>query len=373
MSWQFVLRPGWQLIGLFLLGAMLAAACQQEQTSEVFKTSEVLQSTQILLPDLPEEWTKIEPGGETRCAHDTDYAFWVRPGKVNKLIVFFQGGGGCWNAATCAFASQFYDDSVTDDDDPTGRPGVFALNHPENPFRDYYWVMAPSCTGDIYMGTKAVTYTTADGSELVIHHKGSLNGQAAVNWIFENFSAPESIFVTGCSAGSIGSAMFAPRLIAHYPEAHVVQLGDSLGFLFDEPTDVEAFYGAYAGFPSWIPALNQLDPADFTMARYYTAIANYYPNYLFAQFNSASDSVQQQFHLAGGESASSFQGAIGRAIDAIHTGAPNFRSYIAEGTQHCILPRPDFYERETNGVRFRDWVADLANDVDVPSVRCDQC
>jgi hypothetical protein len=269
--------------------------------------------------------------------------------------------------------SRLYDDSVNESDNPTGYPGMFDFDNPDNPFRDYYWVMAPSCTGDIYMGTKAVTYTAADGSELVIHHKGSLNGQAVVNWVFEHFSAPDSIFVTGCSAGSIGSAMFAPRLIAHYPQAEVIQLGDSLGFLFDEPTDVDAFYGAYAGFPPGIPALDELAPADFTMAAYYTAVANHYPDYHFAQFNTAADQVQLQFHLAGGEDAGSFTGAIARAMDAIHAGAPNFRSYLAEGTQHCILPRPDFYRRETNGVRFRDWVADLAEGKEVPSIRCDGC
>lgn len=323
----------------------------------------------ILLPDLPEGWTKVEPGGETRCAHNTDYAFWVRPGTVNKLIVFFQGGGGCWSGTTCAQGSQLYDASVTEQDNPTGRAGIFDLDNPENPFRDYYWVFAPSCTGDIYMGTKEVTYTAADGSELLIHHKGALNGRAAVEWAFANFSAPESIFVTGCSAGSIGSAMFAPHLINHYPQAQVVQLGDSLGFLFDKPEDVDAYYGAYAGFPDWIPALNELAPADFTMARYYTAVANHYPDYIFSQFNTAADQVQFQFHVAGGEEAADFEGAIASAMDAIHAGAPNFRSYIGAGTQHCILPRPDFYQRETNGVRFRDWVADLANGEDVPSIR----
>jgi hypothetical protein len=52
--------------------------------------------------------------------------------------------------------------------------------------------------------------------------------------------------------------MFAPRLINPYPETQIVQLGDSLGFLFDEPTDVDAFYEAFAGVPSWIPAVKVL-------------------------------------------------------------------------------------------------------------------
>src|SRR5689334_19223009 len=56
-------------------------------------------------------WTRIEPGGETRCAHDTPFAYWVRPGMVNKLLVFFQGGGACFDANTCAPGSGQYDES----------------------------------------------------------------------------------------------------------------------------------------------------------------------------------------------------------------------------------------------------------------------
>src|SRR5689334_15759391 len=49
-----------------------------------------------MLPDLPAGWTKIDGGGEAICARGTPYSFWVRPGTVNKLLIFFEGGGGCW-------------------------------------------------------------------------------------------------------------------------------------------------------------------------------------------------------------------------------------------------------------------------------------
>src|SRR5688572_5624660 len=67
---------------------------------------------------LPPGWSRIEPGGETTCAHDTPYAYWVRPGTRDDLLVYFQGGGGCWNADTCRDTGEefngFYDSRISE-------------------------------------------------------------------------------------------------------------------------------------------------------------------------------------------------------------------------------------------------------------------
>lgn len=108
------------------------------------------ETTSILNSRLEPGWTKIEPGGVTRCAHDTTFAYWVRLGTVNKLLIYFEGGGGCWDAQTCALGSTFYDPDVGTDEDPTLRNGLFDFDHPENPFKDYFVVYIPSCNGDVY-------------------------------------------------------------------------------------------------------------------------------------------------------------------------------------------------------------------------------
>lgn len=52
-------------------------------------------------PLLAGEWQTIEPGGETRCATGTPYKFHVRRGDVERLMIFFNGGGACWSARDC--------------------------------------------------------------------------------------------------------------------------------------------------------------------------------------------------------------------------------------------------------------------------------
>ena len=327
------------------------------------------------VPQLASGWTKIEPGGETMCARGTPYAFWVRPGMVNKVLLFFEGGGGCWNAETCREGSTFFDDDVNEGDAPISRGGVLDFSNADNPFSDYYMVYIPVCTGDVHMGSNVMTYKDTDGTEITIHHKGFINSSAAVEWAYEHFSGPQSIFVTGCSAGSVGSITFAPYVIKHYPGAQVTQLGDSLAFVFDHALDLQTEWKAHDNFPPWIPAMKDLGPGKFTTAGFYSATANFYPDHIFAEYNSAHDFVQQRYYFAAARTPTPgpFEDALQASLAQIHERAPNFRSYAAAGAEHCITPRPDFYTLETNGIRFRDWVADLADGKRVKDVTCGGC
>jgi Pectinacetylesterase len=101
-------------------------------------------------------WQRVEPGGATRCARGGRYAFWARVADPNKLVVFLQGGGGCFDERSCAVGSGWFDDSVTDADDPTHAGGMLAMADPRNPFRDWSWVFVPSCGGDVHLGDRRV-------------------------------------------------------------------------------------------------------------------------------------------------------------------------------------------------------------------------
>ena len=341
---------------------------------EVTATDEPEEDTAVdQIPNLEEGWTKIEPGADTRCAHDTPFSFWVRPGTVNKLLVYFQGGGGCWDGETCQVGSNFYDSSVGANDSPERRGGILDFDNPENPFADYHAVYVPSCTGDVYLGSNIQTYETDDGEDIEIYHYGFVNLNAALDWAFANVLSPESVFVTGCSAGSVGSIRAAPHLIHHYSDAEVIQLGDSLGFVFDEPTATDSIYGSHRSLPDWILAFADFDPEAFTMADFYNTVAATYPSYRFAQYNTEGDNVQLRYHLASGDPADTFPAAIANAISRIHAVSPNFRSYTADGDIHCIMPGNLFYTRQVNDVRFRDWVADLAAGNEVENVQCESC
>jgi hypothetical protein len=323
-------------------------------------------------PVLPAGWTKIEPGGDTTCSLGTPYAFFVHPGTVNRLAVYFQGGGGCWDAASCSIPGTF-DETVTDSDNPENFPeGIGDSDNPDNPFKDWFGVFIPYCTADFHWGDSTQTYMIG-GEETTFYHKGFVNVSAVVDWIGDNFEKPEKIFVSGCSAGSGGSIIGAAHIHKLYPDVPLYQLGDSLAGVGTEDVlqAIASNWNPAESLPDWIPAL-QVPWTDLTMADLYIAVANYYPNDRWAQYNTAHDETQTLGYLMQGGTGD-WSDLMLASIQEIQDGASNFHSYTAPGAIHCVTPYDIFYSREVEGVKFRDWVNSMVNDQAWDDVMCTDC
>jgi hypothetical protein len=305
------------------------------------------------------DWLKVSPGGKTRCARRGPYAFWLRRGDPKKLLVFFQGGGGCFDQRTCALGSTWFDDRVNDSDDPRWNGGVLDFDDERNPFNGWSAVYLPSCTGDVHTGTRVVKY-----GKLRVQQKGYINAHAALERAYREFPDAGVVFVTGCSAGSVGSAFHADSIIRHYRRARVEQLGDSLAFVFHRPVSLAA-WGTNTVFPPFFRIGNR----RWTMTEFVTRVARAHRNVTFARFNHAADAVQQQFYAAVGGKPGGFQPRLRTAERSLKR-LPNYRSFLACGTNHCALPTSEFYALRVGGVSLRDWVADLANGRDVSCPTC---
>jgi Pectinacetylesterase len=307
-------------------------------------------------------WQRIEPGGETRCARGGKYAFWVRRADPKRLLVFFQGGGGCFSEETCQLGSTWFDDRVDAWDQPAGSGGILDFGNPSNPFRDYSLVYIPSCTGDVHTGSRLVRY-----GPLRVHQKGLLNTRAALARAYREFPDPDAVFLTGCSAGSVGSAFHADSIIRRYPDARVTQLGDSLAFVFHRAISL-AEWGTHRHFPRWFRPTRPRQ--RWTMVEFLRGLARAHPDRTFARFNHVRDGVQERFYSAVGADPAGFAPRL-RAAERELKRLPNYRSYLACGTEHCAFQGSEFYSLRVGGVRLRDWVADLAagRDVDCPECR----
>jgi Pectinacetylesterase len=304
-------------------------------------------------------WQRVAPGGETRCARGDPYAYWLRRGDPEKVVVFFQGGGGCFSEETCVEGSPWFDDRVDTEDDPTYQTGMLALEDPANPFRDWSFVYIPSCTGDVHTGDARVDY-----GSVVVEQRGWQNAHAALERAFDEF-APEAVLVTGCSAGSVGSAWHAEDVIRAWPDARVSQVGDSLAYLFHRPIRLTD-WGTNKHFPSFF----QVGDARWTMEQFVTRLTRAYPDVTFARFNHVNDNVQEAFYRAVGGDTVEFGPSL-RAVEERLKQLPNYRSYLACGTEHCAFPTHEFGSLRVEGVRLGDWVRDLAEgrDVDCPTCR----
>jgi hypothetical protein len=325
-------------------------------------------------PDLAPGWTKIEPGGDTICSRGTPFVYFVHPGTVNRLVVYFQGGGACWSHATCSLPG-LAKETAGDGDNPGQAPGgIFDLDNPDNPFKDWFFVFVPYCTGDIHWGDNTHTYTAEGEEDVVIHHKGFVNVSAVLDWIGANFEQPEKVFVSGCSAGSYGSIMGAAHIHELYPDVSLYQLGDAGAGVSTEDFVQDSFpnWDVADSRPDWIPAPDGSWAEVSSLADLYIPVADYYPDDRWSQYNAAHDDIQTLFYRAMG-GRDDWGELMLASMQEIQDSAPNFHSYTAPGAIHCITGNDIFYSREVEGVKFSDWVDAMVNDEAWDDVMCTDC
>lgn len=328
--------------------------------------------------ELTDGWNQLFPAGKTACATNTPFSFFARSAETDKLLLYFEGGGACWDQVTCQpnGLNTTYTPFVDESDEPNAA-GIFDFANPDNPFADYNVVFVPYCTGDVHLGNMVQSYSQYDDTIMLVQHNGYNNSMAAINWLFDNYAAPSTVFVTGSSAGAIPSPLYAAVVAEQYPDARIEQLGDAGGA-----------YRAEIGerlFPVWgtdlvlaqMPEVADALPSQ-TFEALYIAAAQLHPEITFSQFNSERDSVQGQFLRMLNAPAIGDETTLGGKIaanyaDIAAADSDNFFGYIGSGSSHVILDNNSFYRVSADGIALRDWVNAIATDQPVDTVICDGC
>lgn len=338
---------------------------------------------------------------------DNSFHFYFKPGKNDKLVVFFNGGGACWDDATCLTSLKegdrpTYNPSIHQANAPIGAGGIFDDDNEENPFKEWSKVFIPYCTGDTHVGSKTVMYTDTGsvtgypGAQIPVKHHGFDNFLAVRDWIKDHFSTEsngetnklEDLLVAGSSAGGYGAMFNFPYLQDTFPKTNAVLLSDGAigvltqGFLDDTFTvggnwnlesTLPAIFADYLGFYS----------AETMNADIFEKLSETYPKSRFSQYTTALDFVQVQFlkimtmidngftdpndwgltyadELFG---VWNIQAEI--SLDDIADNTDNYQFYIGAGAVHTILtdafaiesiPHPFYDENSAEGVWFADWV-----------------
>ena len=359
------------VVTLVVMMALLGG-CGESSESEV--TTSVAN-----LEELTPGWNIIEPGGDTICSDGSAYKFFVRPGTSNKLMVYFQGGGACWNGDTCDpdLKPTYYVN--LEKIHPSGYHGIFRFENPENPLRDHSVVFAPYCTADVHIGDAVTRYEAPDVGEHAAHsfeiqHKGFVNADAVLDWTYAHFLKPKEVFIAGSSAGSIPSPYFAMRAAEQYPDARIAQLGDASGGyrLAGKGVRPHDQWGTLNRLKQ-SPDFAHIKADTFDYPCLYINASRRHPNIAFAQYDAAEDKTQKYFLSIVNQEPPSLLSVIDENQADIRKSVSNFRSYIAGGDLHTILIRPEFYAYHVDGILLRDWVASLVNGERVYNVRCDNC
>ena len=175
-------------------------------------------------------WYRITPEN----AKSSDGSEWhgiFRKGSENKVAVYFFGGGVSITGETSEGGTNFFATTMTGQDF-VAQGGIGSMAD-ENPFRDWTFIVIPYASGDFHTGTGEYHYTQ-NGKDKVVYHNGYNNYSAFIEEIKEYVGEPDTLLVTGFSAGGFATSLLADDVINRFPTAQNITICvDSSLLLYD--------------------------------------------------------------------------------------------------------------------------------------------
>ena len=149
-------------------------------------------------------WTWVD-FPDSDCGNGTPTGIGVNPGSGPDLMIYFEGGGVCWNDQTCFvlkdadnFTTGFNQASfVAQQPRFAGSPLDRTL--PGSPFATATFVYIPYCTGDFHSGQNVASLSAT--AQFV----GRTNVAAYLRRIVATWPSPRNLYVVGTSAGGMGA------------------------------------------------------------------------------------------------------------------------------------------------------------------------
>ncbi|MCK6556262.1 pectinacetylesterase family protein [Candidatus Binatia bacterium] len=338
------------------------------------------------------------------CALNTPYAFFAKRGSVNKLVMYYQGGGACWDLVSCSIPTCDVAVDPFGSDNPNNTAAGFGdMSNPDNPFKDWHVVFTSYCSCDVHFGDSLKDYQN-DGS-VVIRHRGYQNARVVEKWAREHFVNPEEIVVTGSSAGSYGAFFNAPLLQRVWPDSTFTVLGDGgNGVITSDFLNTPGY-----GFQNWefernlppdIPGVQEAITGGEGIKAYTVAVAAHLPDVAWAHYTTAYDggtggqtgfynvmlNPNNPFTWLNWWNASCDWNAemVQQAHEAYATisatPADNYRYYIGRGSRHTgwgadnVVYSADAIGGSPALPALKDWVNSMrARDAGWVNVECTNC
>jgi hypothetical protein len=209
----------------------------------------------------------------------------------------------------------------------------------------------PYCTGDVHIGNTTRRYARG----LTVHHKGYVNGTAALDRLADAFPAATDVVVAGESAGSVAAPLYAGLASDLLPRARITALADRSGSYPDLPGPNRIIAGWGAGHR--------------TFPRLFIDSGRHHPKIVFARRDFARDAEQRGWYPLAGIPVQDVLSLMDRNERQIERAGVNLRSYTAPGDEHTTLTDGTFYTEEVDGEPLADWVTGLVAGEPVPDVR----
>jgi hypothetical protein len=198
---------------------------------ETFHPTTPSPQTAITAP--ADTWTWV-PFPDSACGNGapTGIGVSLHPGS-RRLVIFLQGGGGCWDGFTCYgvqsaanLSTGYGPTQFAAETRGLSSFTLFNRANASNPWRDANLVYVPYCTGDVHAGDRIVEHRW--GSRAVrTFHVGARNMDAFLGRLARTLTDVERVTLSGLSAGGFGAGIHWARVADAFPSARVDLIDDS--------------------------------------------------------------------------------------------------------------------------------------------------
>ncbi|WNG29791.1 esterase [Cystobacter fuscus] len=332
--------------------AVLGAGCREEPDETPDETPG--DPLPVDPPSTDPVWNWVD-FPNTQCDEGTPTGLGVNLTHSKNLVIFFNGGGACWDASTCLERNLSTHGPFTKTQFDQLAPrisvgNIFDRGLASNPYKDWNHFFIPYCTGDLHIGNADNVYTSGSVS-VTIHHKGRPNAEAFLARIAATVPEPEQVVVTGSSAGGYGAVLNYTLVRSHFPKAKVFLLDDSGPMLRSDAIN-PLLRAAWSNAWKYDAVMNDIDPAvkdDFSAI--HPALARKYPEDRMALLSSTQDQVIRGYM---GLAPDRFQAALLDLSSSVLEPLAHSRAFIVPGQSHTMLLNPGDYSAQ--GVPLLEWI-----------------
>ena len=301
----------------------------------------------------------------TQSSDGSEWHGIFKKGAENKVVIYFFGGGVSITPETSEGGNKFYATNMTGQD--FVAQGGIGSNAENNPFRDWSFLVIPYATGDFHSGTGVY-----EGKK-TIYHTGYSNYAAFVEQMKSYVGEPDTLLVTGFSAGGFATSLLADDVIDRFPSAkNITVCVDSSLLLYDgwHETAVNLWQS-----PEDIS--NRLTTDNLVLDSL-TALHEKRGDTIKILFDCSyrDDTLQQyQAYIRTGtmtkskENGDLFQKDLTEMVKGLQKNIPGIGIYIwnhaedtkTHNTQHTIISS-NVFDKLEDGISVADWIFAAVND-----------
>lgn len=323
-------------------------------------------------PDAPPGQWQWVAFPEAHCRDGSETGIGLRRGTGDGLMIYFEGGGACFNTITCATNPSSYGEGDFNNwSSSSSGAGIFDTDATKNPVGDWSAIYVPYCTGDVHSGDNTdVTVPDVAGTHQFV---GYANVAAFLERIVPTFDGVSHVLVTGQSAGGFGAAFNYDRIADAFPGTTVTLLDDSGPPLADDilapclQQQWRDLWGMNKNLPEGCTACFQPDGGG--IVEYGRYLGEKHGEQHLALISSTADSVIRFFFGFGADDCTAvlpntpsadFKAALIEARDQyFNEPAGVWGTYFVDGTDQHTFLSSSYYTATVQGTVLVDWVRDL--------------